>query len=570
MGHDPERTVDDQAFYAELLRAYFDSTNDAIFVLCDEMKFLACNQVMQDWLGMPEAELTRHNERIPIIKLFNSINAEGAFESNFAKALAGEPSRFVTYVEPPKSASRWIEISMRLVNIESGEMVIAVGRDISDRKAYLDAMERQATIDPTTGLINRQVFQEHLNSTIKKDHAKFAVALLDIDRFRDINESLGYPIGDHLLKLVAGRFQDYQKEHDITVAGLGGDSFAVLLMLTQDDDLEDSVRELQRFLSRRIRTRAGELILDFTTGIALYPEHAENAEDLLHRAESALHSAKTLHSRMVIYHPSHQEGLDHVMLRVDLEHAIQTDSIIPHYQPIVHSKTGDVRVELLARWQHKTLGNISPEVFIPLAEYTGLITDLTLSLVKQAAAECAPFIHDGSIKTLSINISPYSLRDASLAEHITAILARHGLGPQHVMLELTEGSIIPDSESIAHVMNSIGELGYRLAVDDFGTGHSSLVRLKLLPIAELKIDKSFVINAHNNTDDQIIIRAALTLAHNLNLEVVAEGVETNVAVGFLSALGCDYLQGFIFSKARPIAEMPDMLVTISERFDALV
>ena len=459
---------------------------------------------------------------------------------------------------------------MRRINIKKREMVIAVARDISDRKAYLDTMERQATLDPVTGLINRQIFQKHINSFISNDDGaiQFAVALLDIDRFRDINESLGFPIGDQLLRLVANRFHEYQKDHDITIASLGGDSFAVVFAVDQHNDIDSHVRALQQFLSRRIETRAGELIMDFTAGIALYPQHATNANDLLHRAESALHSAKTMHSRMMLYHSSHKEGLDHVKLRVDLEQAIHSGEILAHYQPIVHSLSGEIRLELLARWQHETLGAIKPEVFISLAEYTGLITQLTLSLIKQAATECAPLIHTGKAKSLSINLSPYSLRDASFPEHVTAILANHGLEPGHVMLELTEGSILPDSDSTRQVMNNLGSLGFRLAVDDFGTGHSSLVRLKLLPIAELKIDKSFVINAHNNIDDQIIIRAALSLAKNLNLEVVAEGVESDATIDLLTKLGCDQLQGYVFSRAMPIQQLPAIIDKIHQRFQS--
>lgn len=561
--------MDNQHFSANILRAYFDSSSDAIFVLSDKMAFLACNKVMQDWLGMSEAQLVHEHPHTPVIEMCTSINKHGVFEANFVKALAGESTRFVVNVCPPENVSRWLEISLRRVDDPSGEMVIAVARDISDRMAYLEVMERQATIDSLTGLANRQVFRQHISSMIanSSDTGRFAVALLDIDRFRDINESLGYPLGDQVLKLVGDRFREYQQlHHDIYIAGLGGDSFGIVFSYSHGQELGHKIENLQSFLSQHLQTRAGELILDFTIGIAFYPEHARDAEDLLHRAESALHSAKTQHSRLVTYHPSHQVAVDHVMLRVHLEQAINAEAITPYYQPIVHSKSGGIRLELLSRWQHEQMGNIDPGIFIPLAEHTGLINRMTLSILKQALRDCADLIHQQQIQGLSLNLSPYSLHDVSLPGRISDLLQQHGLQPQQLLLELTESAIIPDSVAASLVMKELGNRGFHLAIDDFGTGHSSLVRLKLLPISELKIDKSFVEFAHNNMDDQEIVRAAVTLAHNLKLQVVAEGISSSPCLQLLSSMGCDYLQGFLFSRPAPVHRIPAMLDSIRNQY----
>ncbi|MDH5631352.1 MAG: EAL domain-containing protein [Gammaproteobacteria bacterium] len=549
----------DQAFYAELLRAYFDSTNDAIFVLCDEMKFVACNRVMQDWLGRKEDELTRHNHRLPITELLPSIDSGGAFRTGFAKARAGETARFAIHIEPERRPTRWVEINMRRVDVEAGELIIAVCRDISDRKAYLDAIEQRATRDPATGLNNRQVFQHHIDSVINKlePSQSLAITLLDIDRFRDINESLGYPVGDSLLKLVARRFRDFQGSHPGTdIAGLGGDRFGVIFRGHQQYEFALMAQALQAYLSENIDSPAGELILDFTVGMSIFPKHGNGAEELLHKAESALHSAKTHHNRLVIYQPQGiTASVDHVKLRVELEKAIRNHQIKPYYQPIIGTRTDTVRLEILARWHTESFGEIEPDEFIPLAEHTGLINDLTFSLARQALTECLPLYDDGTISSLSLNVSPYSLNNTRFPGQLAKLLDEFQLEPEHLILELTEGSILPDSLAATAVLQSLGMLGFRLAVDDFGTGYSSLVRLKLLPIAEIKIDRSFVEKVHENKDDEEIVRAAVLLAHGLGLEVVAEGVERAAAIPLVRDMGCDYLQGYLFSPARSIADI---------------
>ena len=439
-----------------------------------------------------------------------------------------------------------------------------IARDISERKEQTAALEYQATHDALTDLPNRNLLIDRLEQAIRtghRDHHPLSLLVLDLDRFKEVNDTLGHHYGDLLLKEVGPRLRGALRESD-TIARLGGDEFAVLLPTS---DREGAILTAQKILeSLEQPFTLGELTLDVeaSIGIATFAQHGADADTILRHADVAMYMAKQASSGYALYSSEHdQHSHRRLALMGELRHSIDRSQLFLHYQPTVDLKTGQVvGAEALCRWQHPKYGMVPPDQFIPLAEQTGFIKPLTELVIDQALAQCRKWHEAGLKVSVAVNLSARSLHDAGLPDRMSRFLSKHGLAPRWLELELTESAIMADPDRAMEILSCVSIMGIRLAIDDFGVGHSSLTYLKRLPVHDIKIDRSFVTNMSTDPDDLMIVRSIIDLGHNQGLRVIAEGVESQDALDRLIELGCDAAQGIFVSRPIPGDEFSRWMV----------
>jgi diguanylate cyclase (GGDEF)-like protein len=414
--------------------------------------------------------------------------------------------------------------------------------------------ERQALHDSLTGLPNRLLFQERaVRAVAARGDSLLAVMLVDLDHFKEINDTLGHHVGDQLLIEVAARVRGAVREGDL-VARLGGDEFAVLCRELPDAGAADDVAErIVRAMETSFTVEGVRLDVGASVGFALAPEHGEHAEALLQRADVALYSAKVRRGSWARYLPEEDShSVQKLALLGELREGVARDELLVHYQPLCDARTGALlSVEALVRWQHPTQGLVFPDRFIAMAENTGLIAPITLVVLHRTLEQLVAWEAEGLRVDASVNLSARQLTDLELPGQVERALAACGLAPGRLVLEVTESHIVADAGRAAVVLGRLRELGVGLAVDDFGTGYSSLTQLRSLAVDVLKIDRSFVMHMAVDENDALIVRSTIDLAHNLGLRVVAEGVEDEDALDALRLLGCDAVQGYHLSRPLP-------------------
>ncbi len=427
------------------------------------------------------------------------------------------------------------------------------------------AKEHQALHDALTGLPNRTLFshriEQVLNSARRADRIA-AVMLIDLDHFKEINDTLGHHAGDRLLQEVAERLDATIDERD-TVARLGGDEFGVLLPdCPGHDEANAAAQKLLGQLREPFSIDGLTLEVDASIGIALSPEHGNDVEQLTQRADIAMYAAKEGGRGHVLFEPQlDRYSPRRLSLAGSLRSAIADGEIVLFFQPKAELRTGRiVGVEALARWRHPRLGLIGPSEFVPIAEQTGLIGPLTSHVLAEALEQVRRWTDQGEQLTVAVNLSARSFLDAQLAVEIPRLLERTGVPAQMLELEITESMLMLDPTRAKATLERLSAIGLSLSVDDFGTGYSSLANLKRLPVDGIKIDKSFVIDMPHDPSDAAIVRSTIDLAHNLGLRVVAEGVESHEAWRRLEDLGCDLAQGFHVSRPVPAEAMTRLLV----------
>ena len=416
--------------------------------------------------------------------------------------------------------------------------------------------------DELTQLPNRAFFTDQLlkfADNYKKNNQTFSVLMLDLDRFKHVNDVLGHSAADNLLIGVANRLKGSCKnEHDI-VARLGGDEFGIILANTNAVLALEVARRLQTALETPIALNDSFVDLSAGVGIANYPEHTQDIELLLSRAEMAMYTAKNSPSAISVYHAdldvANEENLSLVS---EIRHAVEQDQLSLYVQPKIDFTSGKlIAAEALIRWNHPERGLIFPDMFIPFAEQTGHISKITYWMLREAARYVALWQKQGLDIALAVNLSARDLIDIELPNKLKEILAQHNLSTYSLSLEITESSIMDDPARALDTVERIAKMGIQLSIDDFGTGYSSLAYLKRLPVNELKIDKSFVMNIEHDTDDVTIVKSTIELGHNLGLKVVAEGIENKNVWNILKAMGCDYGQGYLMSKPMPANQLLD-------------
>jgi diguanylate cyclase (GGDEF)-like protein/PAS domain S-box-containing protein len=463
------------------------------------------------------------------------------------------------------------ELDLQLVPIEdSGELThwVAFARDVTAEKHQVSSLRHQAMHDSLTGLPNRTLLFDALERTIelaRAEKSSLALMLMDLDRFKEVNDTFGHHFGDALLRQVAFRLHNQLRGEDV-VARLGGDEFAVVLSRTADaQSAAFTARRILNALEQPFVIESQVLEVGASIGIALYPEHGTDARTLLRNADVAMYAAKQDQSGFSFHRQDSQSrSPDQLSLVVELRGAVEREELMLHYQPKLHLRTGLMtRAEVLVRWNHPKRGHLGPGLFIPLAERTGLIRSVTDWLLDRALSQCRIWQDAGAPIHVAVNISAKSLLDPSLPQKVQTALGRWNVDPRFLKIEITESSIMADPAHALAILSLLQSMGVRLSVDDFGTGYSSLTHLRQLPIDEIKIDKSFVTTMTTNEADAAIVRTVIDLAHNLGKQVCAEGVEDEATWRMLGELGCDLAQGFWIARPMPADELMQWLTDTS-------
>ena len=463
---------------------------------------------------------------------------------------------------------RLLNVWVNAVAVKLGDnsYIIAVYHDITERKQYEERLETLANFDPLTGLANRALFQAHLQNSIdkaKRNNTQIALLMFDLDRFKDINDSYGHGAGDELLQMAAKRFSTRLRDGDL-IARLGGDEFAVVIEnIGRLEDAGKLAEEMIIALSEEYRLSEGEVIhVGSSVGIAIYPDNGDGAATLLQHADAALYKAKSEGRSGYRYYTD--ELTDSARRRIECEtrlrSAVRNQEFQVYYQPQVHMQTGRiVGAEALIRWNDPERGVISPAVFIPIAEETGLIGEIGEWVLNETCRQGKIWLDQGHRLTLAVNLSAHQVRHQNIPNMVENALKKTGYPADRLELELTESALMQREEEAVSMLHSLRAHGIRLAIDDFGTGYSSLSYLKRFPIDVLKIDKSFVDDIPYENDDMAIVSAIIAMGHALGFQVLAEGTERIEQIEFLKKLNCTMYQGYFKSPPVPAEEFEKLL-----------
>ncbi|HEV3102823.1 MAG TPA: PAS domain S-box protein [Candidatus Dormibacteraeota bacterium] len=516
-----------------------------------------------------------------VVKLFGYLEEELVGQSVDALIATTHRSAFVNYLQrrlkldlPASGAHETmgkrkngslfpLEFVVSSMHVGTRHLFIATMRDISERKAQTDALEYQALHDALTGLPNRSLFGDRLRQALlsaRRNQRMFGVLLLDLDRFKDINDALGHDRGDSLLQEVTARLRGVLRATD-TIARLGGDEFAVLTIdAKHPDDVVSTARKILASLDGPFAIGDQMVETGASIGIALYPVHGDDPGTLLRRADVAMYVAKRSGGGCSLYAPEQEaQSLRRSGLAGELRRSIPQGEMMLHYQPQILLATGAVySVEALVRWNHPREGLMAPDRFISMTEETGVIHPLTAWALDSALNQLRSWLAAGIDISIALNVSPRIIEDHSLEEMVSQALASTKVDPRRLTLEISEG--VAMAAAAAKALQTLNNMGVRLSLDDFGTGYSSLLYLMRLPVHEIKIDRSFVAGLGTEPDSGAIVRSAVGLGHNLGLRVVAEGVQDRLAEGVLVEAGCDAAQGFLYSRPLPEAEMTSQLM----------
>ena len=452
-------------------------------------------------------------------------------------------------------------------------------QDIAAQKQTEEGIKFLAYHDTLTGLPNRTSFYMRLEDELIQSQGragrnrrvvrdKWALLFLDLDKFKDINDTLGHDVGDELLKLVATRLRQRLRKSDY-VFRLGGDEFTVLLNnLTRDTDVAKVAKKLQDEIAKPYHIKNHELHISVSIGISLYPDDGEDVETLVKNADMAMYAAKEERQGYRFFtEEMHRKTLERIMLESNLRNALHENQFILHYQPLVDDRNRIIGMEALLRWQHPELGLLSPDRFLPLAEESGTIIPIGKWVLHTACEQARKWRKDKKYKQLyvAVNLSARQFKDPDLVETIEQVLKSTGLPSDCLKLDVTERGILQNPEQAITKMKILRAKGIHFSIDDFGMGYSPLSYLKRFPIDTLKIDRSFVRDATTNTDDQKIIKTIISMAQTLNMNTVAEGVENKEQLDFLARQGCHMMQGYYFGRPMPANQFERLLQTSYEK-----
>jgi len=498
-------------------------------------------------------------------ELFSSVQAEAIVAREF-KAREGKGTAFASEGELIQSDGSTLTTSHQTrilhAGVEGRELVLDVCTDISERKHAEARIVRLAQYDPLTDLANRTLFNQMLGEALttgRSRQPRVAVLCLDLDRFKSVNDTLGHPVGDLLLQQTADRLRHCVRTDD-TIARLGGDEFAIVLARANDrDEVAKVADRIVKSLSAPFQLNRQEVSIGVSIGIALAPEHGQQAEDLLKRADMALYVAKgDGRGTFRFFLPEMDDRLQARRdLELNLRKAIAAREFVVHYQPQFNLGTNSYSgCEALVRWNHPGRGLILPGEFVPMAEEIGLIHILGDWILQEACREAS---HWPDHIRLSVNLSPVQFRRKGLLPSVMIALAGSGLPPHRLELEITESVLLQDSETNLQTLRDLRDLGVRIAMDDFGTGYSSLGYLRAFPWDRIKVDRTFVRDMMNDHQARTIVRTILDLGNSLGIMTTAEGVETQAQLDELRLLGCAEIQGFLLSRPKPGEELEPLI-----------
>ena len=428
-------------------------------------------------------------------------------------------------------------------------------------RRYAARQEHAALHDGLTGLPNRAAFRARAAAALEaaaRNGTKGAIVLVDLNRFKEVNDTLGHHAGDELLQVFSTRLTEAVRSDD-TVARLGGDEFGLILPGLAQDGVLALLDRVSSDLSQEIVLDGIPLTMEASFGVAWYPQHGTTVEEMLQRADAAMYRGKRGTADVVVYTADatapHTQWL---MIQTELRHALERNELVLHYQPKVSLSDGRIcGLEALVRWQHPQRGLLPPSEFLPATEHSGLIKPLTAWVLSQALADQAAWTAAGRAWPVSVNVSARNMEAAFFPELVTRLLAEFGTSADRLVLEVTETAMASDAATAVRAVQQLAAHGIRVAVDDFGIGYTSLSQLRTLPVAEVKIDRMFVTDLDHDPHSQAVVRSVIELAHGLGCSVTAEGVETPGVRAWLSAAGCDAAHGYLFSRPVPWPELMD-------------
>ncbi len=522
-----------------------------------------------------DLEFPRITERDAVSVGFMEI---AAASHTWAAAPLSAPGQFIVLVSDKDTVTQPVTRTLANRLLATGLVVVwvavwvavllssAIGRRLDEKN---DALSHQALHDVLTGLPNRALLKDRMQKTqqmAERNKQGFALLLMDLDRFKEVNDTLGHHVGDQLLQEFSKRIQRSTRESD-TISRLGGDEFAVLLPDADEDDVRACLNRIMKYMADHHMVNEVRVDMQASIGVAYYPQHGRNPDELLQHADVAMYQAKRDNSGFAIYNPEEDShSLRRLKLMGELRTAIEQDQLHLVFQPILDLQSGKVAaIEALSRWDHPQLGPIPPDEFIPIAEQNGLIGQVSLYVIRESSRVVREFADAGYTVRVAVNISTQCLQSSTFPGHLEQITREAGIRSDQIELEITESTLMHDLSRAEYVLGQLHGMGIVLAIDDFGTGFSSLAYLQQLPVSKLKIDRSFVMHLMQNPGDQVIIRSVISLGHHLGCKVVAEGVEDQASLDFLQEIGCDLVQGYFLG--RPLSER-DLRDYLSKERDA--
>ncbi len=554
----------------------FDNTYLGIMIFREGESLSRCNQRLADILGYdsPEELKGLHMEDFHLSRK----SCIAFIKENLGK-IRDDTTKRVEYQLLRKNGSNvWCLLSGKALDPSSpadlSKGVVWIVDDISERKAFEQKIKHQAFYDSLTGLPNRRLllnFLELEKSRAARHDQNGALLFIDLDNFKTINDSLGHSTGDELLKLVAGRITNNLRKEDIT-SRMGGDEFVIILPDLHTNPKiaakksQDIAKKLCSLFALPFHVAEHELHITLSIGISLIPTQGTEVEDILKQADAAMYRAKSAGRNTVrFFLPSMQKAADkRLRLNTEIKQAIKKNELCVYYQPQVNFEGGIVGAEALIRWNHPTRGFISPGDFIPIAEETGIIKDIGYWVLRDTCATIKEWEDSHLLnahQTIAVNFSPREFSVPDFVERVVRILDETGANPAFLNIELTEGSLVSSVKDTVKKIESLRQLGIKFSIDDFGTGYSSLRYLQKLPLNTLKIDRSFVTDISDESNDSIIVETIIMMAHNLGLKVIAEGVETKEEIAYLSSKGCNVFQGYYYYKPLQSSSFHALLKT---------
>jgi len=539
--------------------AVFENTTEGLVVTDANKNIIAVNQAFLQMSGYSEQELigntpqqwqSEHHDKQFYISLLASLEQTGSWRGEiWNRRKSGE--LFPTWE------------SINAVRDDQGEIssYIALISDISTIKEFQEQVSFLTHHDPLTGLPNRLLFEarlEHALQRAHRDNELIAVLFVGLDNFKSVNDALSHPVGDKVLQGIGQRLATLIRRGD-TLARIGGDEFLIILEgVTDTKSVAMFAEKLLFTVAEPVQIEGRQLHIQTSVGISLYPDDGNDVTTLLKQADTALNLAKSNGANQYAFYSAglSKVALEKLQWENSLREAVQRKEFVIYYQPQYALDTGHlIGAEALIRWQHPSLGLVSPDTFIPIAERTGLIVPIGEWVLRSACEQVKSWRDSGRLLgRISVNLSGMQIRNAGIVNTVAQVLAETGLGAQVLELEITESSIMSQQEQTIKTLDQLRALGITLAIDDFGTGYSSLSHLKQLPVDRLKIDKSFIQDIPSDADDRAIAKAVIALGKSLDLTIIAEGVETSAQERFLLIEGCDEMQGYLFSKPLPADE----------------
>jgi diguanylate cyclase (GGDEF)-like protein/PAS domain S-box-containing protein len=540
----------------------FESSLDAIFIAGPDHKVVDVNPGCERETGLPRAALLNR----PAPELFHDPNDERLF-SHIEQRWATEGFwEGETWLRREDGTSCAVQLSWVVVRDDAGAIIQSIGffKDLTEKLAALQRIEQLAYSDALTGLPNRLQLQQKVEFALRladRDGGQFAVLFIDVDRFKNINDSLGHKFGDRVLIKVAERINGALRQVD-TLCRLGGDEFVVYLHHADPLGAEMVARRILQDVAQPFKLDDLNLSISCSIGVSMYPTDGQTLDELIKQADTAMYRVKESgRANFRFYQPQmNADLLSRMKMDYSMRQAMERHQFMLHYQPQICVKTGKLLgAEALIRWTDAELGQVSPGIFIPLAEESGFIVTIGAWVLEEAVRQAAVWQQAGTPVTVSVNVSALQFRQPDFVDRVADAIRNVGLKPELLELELTESILVQDADEALGRLNALSALGVRLAIDDFGTGYSNLAYLKKFPLQKLKIDRSFIQGLPDDESDLAIITAVTSLGHALRLEVVAEGVETEAQRAELVKLQCDQYQGFLCSPGLPAAEFARLL-----------